>query len=181
MNPLIISAFLSLAPQAESPPLAEVPESAAQEQQEPVAQPAPVPVQTAPLPPQDAAAGPLSSKPQESTRARVLVLRPTGENLNPEVMRTISDLVAQALQKDQRLSVTTGADLEALMDTEASRQEMGCATSSCLADLAGALDAKLIVTTHAAQLGETIVITLARDAAVLAVAATASPGDSDAG
>src|SRR5690606_13720771 len=70
-------------------------------------------------------------------------------------------LVAVQLGEDRRLEVVAGDDLRRMADLEADRQALGCeADTSCLAELAGALDAEYVVYGQVGGLGGSILVTL---------------------
>lgn len=90
---------------------------------------------------------------------RVLVLD-LGGDVDDESKRAITALVARDIAR-AGFSVLSGEDLRNLAKLEGDKQEAGCAgDESCLADLAGALDARLVVSGFAGRLGSLIVVNL---------------------
>lgn len=74
----------------------------------------------------------------------------------------VTGLVTTALANEQRLEVISSADVRRQLDLEASRQSMGCDVnaSSCLADVAGAMGARLVVSGQLGTLGDVVILTL---------------------
>lgn len=74
--------------------------------------------------------------------------------------RLLTDAVAVALQKHDALDVLTSDDVRRAVDLEAQRQTLGCDQSSCLAEVAGALGAALVVYGSVGSLGDDVALTL---------------------
>src|SRR5688500_4138930 len=72
----------------------------------------------------------------------------------------VSSLVAAAATKDERLDVLSAADVRNAVDLEAQRAVMGCDATSCLLEVAGAMDARLVVHGTLGTLGDVVVLTL---------------------
>jgi hypothetical protein len=104
----------------------------------------------------------MAVSPQVEVIHRVLVLDLKANGVDPVMVQTLSELVATAVSRDPGLAVTSGADLRASMTVEAERQSLGCDTSTCLADLAGALGAEQVVSGSVGKLGELLVVSLTR-------------------
>jgi len=95
------------------------------------------------------------------TRTRLLLMDLAAEGSSPETARTIAALVAVQLAEDARLDVLAGDDLRRLADFEADKQAAGCTSdASCLAEIAGALDAEYVVFGQVGALGESVLVTL---------------------
>jgi len=113
-------------------------------------------------------------------KRRVLVLDFTAEGVDAPTTRTLTAIVATAFARDQRYLVTSGADLRAAVDVESSRQAMACADESCMADLAGALGAELVVSGSVGKLGDLLIVTISLyDAALQASAGKRKVEDRD--
>lgn len=94
----------------------------------------------------------------ESDR-RVLVLD-LGGDVDEESRRAITALVARNLTR-RGLAVMSGDDVRGLMQLEGEKQMAGCSgDESCLSEIAGALDARLVVSGFAGRLGSLIVVNL---------------------
>lgn len=94
------------------------------------------------------------------TRVRVLVLEPTGGTVEPALRTAVAGLVASELGRYEVLDVLAADDVRKAMELEADREAVGCGTDSCLAELAGALGARLVVFGDVAQLGTVAVLNL---------------------
>lgn len=109
--------------------------------------------------PDDGAPAPPAAAPP-AERLSVVVLDLQSTNATPETARLITDLVAVSLQRTRALQVLTSEDVRSVMAFEAERQTAGCDDVSCLAELAGALGAALVVHGSVGQLGELFVVNL---------------------
>ncbi len=94
----------------------------------------------------------------EAVDNRVLVLD-LGGDVDEESRRAITALVALNLQR-RGLPVMSGDDVRGLLALDSEKQNLGCADESCLAELAGALNARLVVSGFAGRLGSLIVVNL---------------------
>lgn len=72
----------------------------------------------------------------------------------------LTSLVANAASRDARFDVLTRDDVKNAVAVEADRQGLGCEESTCLAELAGALGARIVVYGSVGQLGEDTLLTL---------------------
>jgi hypothetical protein len=93
-------------------------------------------------------------------RYRVLVLDPAQNDPGTPPVRTLSSVVAVELARIEAFDVLSGADVQNLLALEGERQQMGCADTSCLAEIAGAMGAGLVVFGDAGTLGETLIVNL---------------------
>jgi hypothetical protein len=105
----------------------------------------------------------VTAPPSSSTKVRVLVLdfKPSG-GVDANVVENITGLAAAVLSEDARLEVLAGPDLRQMIDLQAQKSDSGCDTnaSSCIAELAGALDAKLVVIGNVGYLGDLLNLNL---------------------
>jgi hypothetical protein len=90
-------------------------------------------------------------------RVLVLDLEPSG--VTPDVAKSIDALVLQGATVDG-VEVLAERDIRQLAELEAQKAEMGCDTSSCLAELAGALGAELVLFGSVGKLGGTTTVSL---------------------
>ena len=115
-------------------------------------------------PPASVSVSPAPSAPAAAAAARKRVLVPdfSAQGVDANTTRTIADSVAAAIAKDGALDVISGADMRAIVDVQASKQALGCdaVSQACLAELAGALSADLVVTGSVGSLGTLIVVNL---------------------
>lgn len=98
---------------------------------------------------------PVAAGPQ---RFRVLVLDPTPNDPGVPNPRTIGSLVAVELATLEHFDVLTSADLKQLAELEVERQSVGCSDTSCLAEIAGALGASLVVFGDVGKLGDLLIV-----------------------
>jgi hypothetical protein len=79
-----------------------------------------------------------------------------------EAVASLTGLVVAALSAESSFEVVASEDVRKQMELEAERQTAGCeaASTSCLAEIAGALGARVVVYGSLGQLGETLVLTL---------------------
>ena len=95
-----------------------------------------------------------------TTRVLVLDLKPSG-GVEPNVVENITGLCAAILSEDARLEVLSGPDLRQMMDLQGQKSAVGCTgDASCIAEVAGALDAKLVLFGNIGYLGTTINLNL---------------------
>lgn len=93
-------------------------------------------------------------------RPRVLVLDLAHVGVDAEAARLVSGIVASLAAENRDINVVTSADLRAMLDLEATTQALGCDATSCLAEVAGAVDASFIVYGDLGKLGERYVVTI---------------------
>lgn len=92
-----------------------------------------------------------------SCRAAVLDLKP-GEGVTLERARALTEVVTSEVGATLSCAVISRAEIEALMDFEVSRQQGGCDTDSCLAELGEALGVSRLVLGTIQQVdGQTLV------------------------
>ena len=100
--------------------------------------------------PAEAAEDPAAEKP----KTKVLVMDIAAAGLDASTVENITGLVAVILTEDTRLDVLSGSDVKQMAALEGERQAMGCTNdASCLADIAGAMGAGLIVYGNGGKLG----------------------------
>ena len=92
---------------------------------------------------------------------RVLVLDFVARAVPDEVASTLAAGVAVRVGRNPELRAVSGAELRRMVDFEAERANAGCADDTgCLAELAGALGAELVVFGEVGRVGELYVVTL---------------------
>jgi hypothetical protein len=95
---------------------------------------------------------------------KVLVLDVNSSVMDESEKTTLTNLEAAHLSEDTRLEVLSGEDLRQLVKLQGQAAELGVGgncTDACMAELAGALGAGVVIATQAGKLGETLVVTLA--------------------
>jgi len=94
-------------------------------------------------------------------RLRLLVLDFSAEgDVPPGLVGTVNSLVSAELSTYPDLDVIANADVRRMVELEGARQESGCGDTSCLAELAGALGARLVVFGSVGKLGSATVVNL---------------------
>jgi hypothetical protein len=76
-------------------------------------------------------------------------------------LATLTSLVTASLSADTRLEVLSAADVKEVIAFEGDKQALGCTDdSSCLAEVAGAMGARLVVFSQLGGLGSQLILTL---------------------
>lgn len=115
-------------------------------------------------------------------RTRVVVLDVSATSVPPDTAALLTRVLATTLAADARLSVLASDDLRRIAELEGQKQIAGCASDSCMAEVADALGARWVVFGDVAAIGEQRVVTLTLfDAANAAVAHKALRTTGDAG
>ncbi len=96
---------------------------------------------------------------RDDARPRALVLDLTGDAVPEETRKAITGLVVVKLTKDPRLDVVSGQEIRGMANLAADKQAAGC-DDACLAEIAGAMDARLIVSGFVGKLGSLTVVNL---------------------
>ena len=90
---------------------------------------------------------------------KLLVLDFRDDGVGDSAVRIIRDSLATHLSNDQRLEVLSTEDMQRALDVEAQKSAMGCsADESCLAEIAGALGARLLFYGTVGKLGALYVV-----------------------
>ncbi len=90
---------------------------------------------------------------------RLLVLDLDATNMPDAEVRAVDALVGANASVDG-VALVTQTDLRRLTELEVAAQEMGCETSSCLAEIAGALGARYVLFGSTSRLGQSITVSL---------------------
>ena len=95
------------------------------------------------------------------SRLKTIVLDVKGPKATREELDVLSGLAAAALSEFGTLEVLSGADVRGIATLEAEKQSLGCEESAtCLAELAGALGAQLVVFGEVHRLGAVAILNL---------------------
>jgi hypothetical protein len=94
------------------------------------------------------------------SRPTLLVLDLEPLELERSQARIITQLVVDAYTKSERFAVITQQDIQQVIEVEAEKQVIGCGDNSCLAEIAGALDARFITYGTVGKLGDETVVQL---------------------
>ncbi len=98
--------------------------------------------------------------PAPRQKTKVLVLDVKSTDLQPSEVATLTSLITSKLARYQEIEAISGQDLRRLVDLEAQKQAVGCDDAGCLAEMAGALGAQIVIFGQAGRLGGTLVVTL---------------------
>lgn len=96
----------------------------------------------------------------EAGPVRLLVMDLRNDGVTPATQRIVGDALVVELTGTDNLEVLSSEDVRRMADFDASRTEIGCDEASCLAELANALGAQVVVYGSIGTLGRLIVVTL---------------------
>lgn len=125
-------------------------------------------------PPREAGAAPTARVSHEEEpadrRRKTVVLGIVGRrDVDGELAQVLSDIVQTELARDADRLVLGPTDLKRVLGFQETRQRLGCDTSSCLSEVASALDADRLVTGSLDRLGASYLLVLTEiDARTLA-------------
>ncbi len=86
--------------------------------------------------------------------AKVLLLDPKILNLDEKTAKLITSFITAELSQHETLEIISGEDMRRMMELEAEKQTVGCDdNNNCLAELAGALGADLVIYGELGKLG----------------------------
>lgn len=95
--------------------------------------------------------------------SRVAVQDFVVEGVDSRVARVVQESLVEEVRKLERVSVISMEEVRAMLDLEAQRQLVGCdEEASCLAEIAGALGADVLVTGTVARVGDEHIIGVKR-------------------
>jgi hypothetical protein len=92
--------------------------------------------------------------------AVALALGAASGEVDAGTARLLTGIIATAIDATEGIDVLTNDDVKRSLEAEASRQSLGCSTSSCLAELAGAMGAQYAVYGDVGRLGDLYAVTL---------------------
>jgi hypothetical protein len=99
--------------------------------------------------------------PADKPRFRLLVLELKGNDVDAATVKTLEGIVTAGLAEYPELDVVSGEDLKNLLQLEAERETMGCdADAACMAEIADALGAELVVFGNTGRLDGSLVVNL---------------------
>lgn len=92
-------------------------------------------------------------------KPKVLVLDFRDDGVGENAVRIIHDTLVAHVSKDPRLDIVSSEDMRRVLDVDAQKRAMGsCSDESCLAEVAGALGAQLMLYGTAGKLGDLVVV-----------------------
>jgi hypothetical protein len=102
-----------------------------------------------------------SAPPPPPKRMKTVVVGIQGRRgVDPDLARAMADVVQSVLTTDKARVVLGRDDIAQVVQLEAEKQAMGCTDSSCLSEVATALDADRIVTGTMDKVGTSFLIVL---------------------
>jgi len=101
-----------------------------------------------------AAEGPTAAK------QRLAVLKITAQGVSPDVAETLTQVVTEQAGRTPGFSAISQAELGSLLGVERQKQLLGCGDQSCLAEIGGALGARLVLSGTLGRVGESYVLQL---------------------
>jgi hypothetical protein len=104
---------------------------------------------------------PPTTTPPAPERFKLISLDLKGANVTPQDLSLLSGLLAVELGAYEALEVVSGAEVRQLVELEGEKAMLGCeASASCLAEIAGALGARLVAFGELGRLGKRYVLNL---------------------
>ena len=98
---------------------------------------------------------------EDSEKLRTVLLDLKGNKVDQETVNIVASLVSAELSQNDNLELITSKDIQSMAALEADKRDMGCGDSnSCLAELAGALGARLVVFGDVGMLGPNLILGL---------------------
>jgi hypothetical protein len=91
---------------------------------------------------------------------RLAVLKITAQGASPEVAETLTQVVTEQAGRTPGFSAISQAELGSLLGVEKQKQLLGCGDQSCLAEIGGALGARLVLSGSLGRVGESYVLQL---------------------
>lgn len=92
---------------------------------------------------------------------KLLVMDLAGEDgVDPGTLNTLTGIISAELADYRAIDVMANSDVRRMLELEGQKQSVGCGDASCLAEIAGAMGARLVVFGSAGKLGETLVVHL---------------------
>ncbi len=129
------------------------------------------------------AIGPASVSAAEAARERLVVMNLDTEGLDPALAKPLNEFLLTEFQAADRYEVIGGSDVVAMLEAEAQKQLLGCDDEDCMAQIAGAMNARLMASASVGQVSGSYLVNLkvidVRDTRVLARASVKSGGTED--
>jgi hypothetical protein len=115
--------------------------------------------QTAVAPTPDTGAPSAERSTDERVKTLVMDLAVEG-GADPSVVPTLSGILSAELAAYSALDVMSNADVKRLLELEGQKESVGCGDASCLAEIAGAMGARLVVFGSLGKLGDKLIVHL---------------------
>jgi TolB-like protein len=97
---------------------------------------------------------------EPDAKMRVLVLDLEVGNADEHVVQALTRAVVDAISQRAELQVFAAEDLRQIVELEAEKAALGCDTSSCLAEVAGAMGARFVVFGGVTRVEDDLVLSL---------------------
>lgn len=111
--------------------------------------------------------GPRASQPATTSAAaasgatqRLAVLKVAAQGAPTSVADTLTQVITEQAGRTPGFNAISQAELSSLLGVEKQRQLLGCADQSCLAEIGGALGARLVLSATLGKVGESYVLSL---------------------
>ena len=99
-----------------------------------------------------------SSKSRQST---IVVLPLKRSQINPDVTSALDEVLMDGISRSRRYHKVFGqSDMAAMIELASNKQVLGCDTTACMAEIAGAMGADLVLTGHVSRLGKKMLLIL---------------------
>lgn len=99
-------------------------------------------------------------KPAAPRRHRVLIMDLKAVGVDASLVTVLGGLITDAVARYPSIQTISTADIRSLVELETGKQQVGCDTTSCLAEVAGAMGAEYVVFGNVGMLGTTTVVQL---------------------
>lgn len=117
--------------------------------------------QTAVAPNEAPATGAPSAERSTDDRVKTLVMDLAVEGgADATIVPTLSGILSAELAAYAALDVMSNADVKRLLELEGQKESVGCGDASCLAEIAGAMGARLVVFGSLGKLGDKLIVHL---------------------
>ncbi len=91
---------------------------------------------------------------------RLLILDAKNNGADRAAIAALPNTLASEIAQLGTVEVISGADLRRMAELESERMALGCEAESCIAEIAGALGARLVIFSEASRVGSTTVVNL---------------------
>ena len=106
------------------------------------------------------AAAPPATPSAAAPTQRLAVLKVVAQGVPPDVAETLTQVIAEQASKTPGFNAISQSEIGALLGVERQKQMLGCGDASCLAEIGGALGAKLVLSGSLGKVGESYVLQL---------------------
>ncbi|MFH1808657.1 MAG: hypothetical protein ABIJ09_07925 [Pseudomonadota bacterium] len=93
-------------------------------------------------------------------RRRILIMDLTPVGVDKSMVTVLGGLITDAVARYPSLQTISTTDIRNLVELESGKQQVGCDSNSCLAEVAGAMGAEYVIFGNVGMLGTTTVVQL---------------------